>query len=282
MRETLFNWLAPDIREQLEAENAYYEKATGELEQLREQLFEEMRGRIKEEDSTVPFPDGEFAYAVRHRAGGEYPIFVRTPRNGGTETMLYDGDLEYQGEDFFHIADVAHSPNHELIAYGVDRLGSEFHDIRIRSIETGEEFPETIHSTGGFVVWAADSRSFYYVERDDNQRPKRVKHHVVDTDPADDLLVYEEADDSFFLGVGKSQSTEYILIGSSKSTSSEYRYLPADAEPGTEPALIAPRLEDQLYYPEHAGDYFYIRTNADDAVDFKIVRAPVSDPGRDQ
>ena len=274
--------LAPDIREQLQAENAYYEKATGELEKLREQLFEEMRGRIKEEDSTVPFPDGEFAYAVRHRAGGEYPIFVRTPRNGGTETMLYDGDLEYQGEDFFHIADVTHSPNHELIAYGVDRLGSEFHDIRIRSIETGEEFPETIHSTGGFVVWATDSRSFYYVERDDNQRPKRVKHHIVDTDPADDLLVYEEADDSFFLGVGKSQSTEYILIGSSKSTSSEYRYLPADAEPGTEPVLIAPRLEDQLYYPEHAGDYFYIRTNADDAVDFKIVRAPVSDPGRDQ
>ncbi len=275
------NTLDADIREHLEAENAYYEQATGELEQLRAQLFDEMRGRIKEDDTTVPSPDGIFAYAVRHREGGEYPIFVRTPRNGGAETVLYDGDLEGRGEDFFSIADVVHSPNHELIAYGVDRLGSEFYDIRIRSIETGEDYPETIPSTGGSVVWAADSRSFYYVERDDNQRPKRVKHHIVDTDPADDRLVYEEADDSFFLGVGKSQSNDYILIGSSKSTSSEYRYLPADAEPGTEPVLIAPRLENQLYYPEHAGDYFYIRTNADDAVDFKIVRAPVSDPGRD-
>ena len=274
--------LDADIREHLEAENAYYEQATGELKQLREQLFDEMRGRIKEDDTTVPSPDGKFAYAVRHREGGEYPIFVRTPRNGGPETVLYDGDLEGQGEDFFDIADVVHSPDHELIAYGVDRLGSEFYDIRVRSIETGEDYPETIPSTGGSVVWAADSRSFYYVERDDNQRPKRVKHHIVGTDPADDLVVYEEADDSFFLGVGKSQSTEYILIGSSKSTSSEYRYLSADAEPGTEPVLIAPRLDDQLYYPEHAGDYFYIRTNADDAVDFKIVRAPVSDPGRDQ
>lgn len=272
--------LSADIRAHLEAENAYYEQATGELEHLREQLFEEMRGRIKEDDSTVPSPDGKFAYAVRHREGGEYPIFVRTPRHGGPETVLYDGDLEGEGEDFFHIAAVEHSPDHELIAYGVDRLGSEFHDIRVRSIETGEDYPETIHSTGGWVVWAADSRSFYYVERDDNQRPKRVKHHIVNTDPAGDRLVYEEADDSYFLTVGKSQSGEYILIGSSKSTSSEFRYLPAGASPGTEPVLIAPRLEDQLYYPEHAGDYFYIRTNADDAVDFKIVRAPVSDPRR--
>jgi oligopeptidase B len=270
-----------DIREHLEAENAYYEAATGDLEKLREQLFEEMRGRIKEDDSTVPAPDGDFAYAVRFRDGGEYPIFVRTPRHGGDETILYDGDLEGDGEDFFRIAAVDHSPNHEFIAYGVDRLGSEYYDIRIRTIETGEEFEETIPSTGGSVVWAADSKSFYYVERDDNQRPKRVKHHVVGADAADDRLVYEEPDDSYFLGIDKSQSGQYIFIGVRKGTSSEYRYLAADAEPGTQPVLIAPRLEDELYSVEHAGDYFYIQTNAGDAVDFKIVRTPVSEPGRD-
>ena len=273
--------LDADIREHLDAENAFYDKATGDLEPLREQLFEEMRGRIKEDDSSVPTVDGKFAYAVRFREGGEYPIFVRTQRDGGQETVLYDGDLEGKGEEFFRIAAVDHSPNHELIAYGVDRLGSEYYDIRVRSVGTGEEFSETIPSTGGSVVWASDSESFYYVERDDNQRPKRVKHHVVGTDPAKDLLVYEEPDDSYFVGIDKSLSGKYVFIGVRKSTSSEYRYLPADAEPGTEPTLIAPRLDDELYQVEHAGDHFYIHTNADDAVDFKIMRAPVSDPARE-
>ena len=213
--------LDADIREHLDAENSFYEAATGDLDKLREQLFEEMRGRIKEDDSTVPATDGDFAYAVRFRDGGEYPIFVRTPRGGGDEKILFDGDLEGEGEDFFRIAAVDHSPNHEFIAYGVDRLGSEYYDIRIRVIESGEEYEETIPSTGGSVVWAADSKSFYYVERDDNQRPKRVKHHILGTDPGEDLLVYEEADDSYFLGIDKSQSDEYVLIGVRKGTSSE-------------------------------------------------------------
>ena len=273
--------LDDDIREHLDAENDYYEEATSDLEGLRDQLFEEMRGRIKEDDSSVPAADGDYEYAVRFRTGGEYPIYVRTPRGGGDETVLYDGDLEGEGEDFFRIAAVDHSPNHELIAYGVDRLGSEYYDIRIRTIETGEEFAETIPSTSGSVVWASDSKSFYYVERDDNQRPKRVKHHVIGTDPEDDRLVYEEPDDSYFLFIDESQSGEYIFIGVAKGTSSEYRFLSADAAPGTEPTLIAPRLEDELYYPEHHGDYFYIQTNAGDAVDYKIVRTPIDDPGRD-
>jgi len=275
------NELDADIREHLDAENAYYDTATRDLEALREQLFEEMRGRIKEDDRSVPATDGEFAYAVRFRKGGEYPVFVRTPRNGGDETILYDGDLEGEGEEFFRIAAVEHSPDHELIAYGVDRLGSEYYDIRVRAIDSGEEYPETINSTDGSVVWASDSESFYYVERDDNQRPKRIRHHIVGTNPEDDLLVYEEPDDSFFLDVEKSQSNDFILISSRKGTSSEYRYLPANASAGTEPVLVAPRLEDELYTVEHAGDYFYIHTNAGDAVDFKIMRAPVSDPGRE-
>ena len=273
--------LDDDIRVHLDAENAFYDAATDDLESLRERLFEEMRGRIKEDDSSVPTPDGDYAYAVRFREGGEYPVFVRTPRGGGDETILYDGDLEGKDEEFFRIASVAHSPDHRLIAYGVDRLGSEYYDLRVRIAATGEEYPETIPSTDGDPVWAADSKSFYYVERDDNQRPKRVKRHLVGTDPAEDLLVYEEADDSYFLNVHKSQSGEYIFINSYKGTSSEYRYLRADAGSGAAATLIAPRDEDQLYDVEHHGDYFYIKTNADDAVDFKIVRAPVNEPGRE-
>ena len=273
--------LSEDIRDQLIAENTFYEGATDDLNALRDTLFDEMRGRIKEDDSSVPSPDGPYAYAVRYREGGEYPVYVRTPREGGEETILFDGDAEAEGEDFFRVISVDHSPNHEMIAYGVDRLGSEYYDIRVRIVESGKEFEESIPSTGGSSVWAADSKSFYYVERDDNQRPKRVKQHVLGTDPADDVLVYEEADDTMFLFVGKSQSGEFIFIGSAKGSTSEYRYLRADAAPGTEPVLIAPGVDDELYYVEHHGDHFYIRTNADDAVDFKIVRAPVENPGRE-
>ena len=273
--------LREDVHGHLTSENTFYESATGDLESLRETLFTEMRGRIKEDDSSVPTPDGPYAYSVRYREGGEYPIYVRTTRDGDDETILFDGNVEGEGEEFFRIISVDHSPNHEMIAYGVDRVGSEYYDIRVRIVDSGEEFEETVPSTDGSSVWAADSKSFYYVERDDNQRPKRIKQHILGTDPSDDRLVYEEADDTMFLSVGKSQSGEYVLIGSFKGTTSEYRYIRADAAPGVEPVLIAPRVEDQLYYVEHHGDYFYIQTNADDAVDFKIVRAPVDNPGRD-
>ncbi|MDH3418169.1 MAG: S9 family peptidase [Gammaproteobacteria bacterium] len=273
--------LRADVRAHLEAENAYYEQATADLQSLRDALYDEMRGRIKEADSTVPSPDGPFAYAMRFREGGEYPVFVRTLRDGGEETVLYDGDIESEGEDFFNIAAVEHSPNHALIAYAVDRTGSEYFDIRIRNMESAEDLGETVHSTDGDPVWAADSGSFFYTERDDNQRPKRIKRHVLGTDPAEDILVYEEPDDSFFLSVEKSHSEAYIFIVSSKMTTSEARFLRADAPVDSEPVLIAPRTDDELYYPEHHGDYFYLRTNADDAVDFKIARTPVTAPGRE-
>lgn len=273
--------LRTDIRAHLDAENAYYEQATADLQDLRETLYDEMRGRIKEADSTVAAPDGPFAYAVRFREGGDYPVFVRTPRDGGEETILYDGDLEGAGENFFDIRAVEHSPDHSVIAYAVDRTGSEYFDIRIRDVATAEEFEETVTSTDGDPVWAADSRSFFYTERDDNQRPKRIKRHFLGTGPADDVLVYEEPDDSFYLSVEKSHSEAYIFIVSSKTTTSEARFLPADAPADAAPVLIAPRADDELYYPEHRGDYFFIRTNAGGAVDFKIVRAPVAAPGRE-
>lgn len=272
--------LRSDIRRHLEDENAYYHRATDDLEPLRNTLYEEMRSRVQEEESSVPALDGPYAYAVRYRKGGEYPIFVRTARNGGGETILFDGDREGEGENFFHVGSVDHSPDHSMIAYGVDRLGSEYFDIRIRRIETGDDYGETIASTSGYSVWAADSQSIFYTERDVKHRPKRIRRHVLGTDPAQDEIVYDEADDSMFLTVNKSQSGEYIFIYVGKGTTSECWYLRADSPPGTKPALVAPRLDGQLYTVEHHGKHFYIKTNAGDAVDFKIVRAPADNPGR--
>ncbi len=269
-----------DIRAVLDAENDYYAALTGELEPLREKLFEEMRGRIKEDDSSVPAKDGAWLYWSKFVEGGEYPIFMRKPVDGGDEQILFDGDKERGGSKFFDIGNIAHSPDHRLIAYAVDRLGSEYFTIRIRNAETGEEHDETIESADASgAVWAADSSAFFYVERDDNQRPKRVKFHRLGSDPANDPVIYEEADDGFFLDVSKSQSGAFIFITSSSQITSEVRFVNADA-PDSEPVLIAPRDNGVEYYADHHGDDFYIMTNADGAVDFKIVTAPIADPAR--
>lgn len=272
--------LREDVRQHLEAENAYHEKMMADVSGLRDRLYEEMRGRIKEDDSSVPSPDGPYAYYVRFREGGEYPVFARKPADGGEETVLFDGDAESEGHEFFDVEAVDHSPNHELIAFGVDTVGSEYFSIRVRNIETGEELDETIEDTGGEVVWASDSQSFFYIERDDNQRPKRVKHHVLGTDPDQDRIVYDEPDDGMFVDVGESQSGQFIFISSGDHTTTQTWFLPAD-EPRAEPKLIAPRREDELYEVDHRGEHFYIHTNADGAVDFKIMRTPVDTPGRE-
>jgi oligopeptidase B len=272
--------LKAEIRDHLLAENDYHAAMMSDVAGLQDTLFEEMRGRIKEDDSSVPTRDGDWEYYVRYREGGDYPVYARRPVEGGEEVILFDGDAESEGHDFFNIASVVHSPDHRLIAYGLDTVGSEYFTIRVRNIETGEAYSDAIESTDGRAVWAADSDSFFYVERDDNQRPRWVRHHELGSDADEDRLVYEEDDSGMFISLGKTQSGDYILIGSGNHTRSQSWYIPADAA-DSEPTLIAPRKDDELYSVEHHGDHFYILTNADDAVDFKIVRAPVASPGRD-
>ncbi|WP_411818433.1 S9 family peptidase [Hyphococcus sp. DH-69] len=273
--------LDADIKAALDAENEYYAAVTDDLEPVRKALFSEMRGRIKEDDTSVPRKDGDWKYWVKYNEGGEYPIYMRAALDGSNEQILFDGDKERGDSKFFDIGSVNHSPDQNLIAYAVDRLGSEYFAIRVRNMETGEEYEETIESADeSGAIWAADSQSFFYVERDDNQRPKRVKLHRLGTDPANDPVIYEEPDDAFFLGVSKSQSGDYIFITSSSQITSEVRFLNADAADLT-PTLIAPRDNGTEYYAEHHGDNFFIMTNADGAVDFKIVTAPISAPGRE-
>jgi len=281
-----------DIRAVLDAENSYYAEVTGDLEPLRKQLRAEMRGRIKEDDSSVPAKDGGWLYWSKFRDGGEYPVFMRAPYTDEysatdsaaltikNEQALYDGDEESKGCEFFKISTFAHSPDHKLAAIAVDRLGSEYYTIGVRDLEAGEGLADRIESAdGGGAVWTADSKAFFYVERDDNQRSKWVKLHRLGAPAAEDVLIYEEPDDGFFLNVSKSQSGDYIFIHSGNHVTSEVRYVRADA-PDAAPVLIAPREKNVEYSPEHHGDHFFIRTNADGAVDFKIVTAPVASPGR--
>lgn len=273
--------LGSDVKDALDRENAYYGAVTDGLGTLRDELFAEMRGRIKENDSSVPLADGPWKYWYEYNEGGEYPLFMRAPRAGGDAQVIFDGPAERGGSKFFSIGDISHSPNHELLAMAVDRLGSEYYSIKIRDLKTNQDFDEEIESTdGGGVVWTADSKAFYYVERDDNQRPKWVKRHIVGSDPTDDPVIYEEPEDGFFLDVSDTQSGDYILIVSASQTTSEVRYLSASSH-DTSAKLIAPRENGIEYYVDHHDDDFYIYTNADGAVDFKIAKAPISSPGRE-
>lgn len=272
--------LDADIKTALDAENDYYRAITEDLEPLRKTLFDEMRARIREDDSSPPTPDGAFVYWTRYREGGEYPIYMRAPHDGGKEEILLDGDEESKGSDFFSIGGVDHSPDHRYLAWAVDRLGSEYYVICVKDLETGAMLDETIESADGEgAVWDASGAGFFYVERDDNQRPVRVKYHQLGSAPSGDPVIYEESDPGFFVGIEKSQSGDYVFVGSGSQTTMEHWFIPALA-PLTAPTLIAERENGVEYDVDHHGGNFIIRTNADGAVDFKIVTAPIASPGR--
>jgi len=270
--------LPADIREYLEAENAYCEAMMADTETLQARLFAEMKGRIKEDDSSVPAPDGPFAYYVGYLTGAEHPRYCRQPRGGGDEQLLIDGNALAEGEAYFNLGGLNHSPDHALVAYGADRKGSEYYTLAVRDIAAGKDRPDTVSDTGGSAVWAQDSNSFYYVRLDDNHRPSRVYHHVLGTAQSEDALIYEEPDPGFFVSVGKTQSGRFIVIDAHDHQTSEVRLIDQDAGDGAL-TLVAARKTGHEYDVEHQGERLVILTNRDGAEDFKIVEAPVGDPG---
>ncbi|MDR3475233.1 MAG: S9 family peptidase [Devosia sp.] len=269
--------LAPEIRAYLEAENAYFEESFGKpTVALRETIFEEIRGRIKEDESGIPTPDGPFAYNSRMEEGKQYPILVRTPRGGTAETVLLDCNVEAAGA-YFGFGGADHDPSHKLMAWLADRQGSEYYTVRIRDLETGKDSDEVIEDIAEGVVWAPDSRSFYYVEYDESHRPFRVRRHVLGTAQAADEIVYEEADPGFFVGVDEMLSRSHIVIDVHDHQTSEVWLI--DNRTGGAPQVVAPRVVGREYDVDEREGLLYIRTNADGAEDFKVVTAPVEAPG---
>jgi oligopeptidase B len=271
--------LDTEIRAYLEAENAYTENTLADTKALREKLFAEMKGRIKEDDSSVPAPDGPWEYGTRYLTGAQYPRFTRRPRGGGddTETVLLDGNVEAEGKPYWQLGGATHSPDHGLLAYAVDDKGSEYYVIRFRDLATGKELADVIPDTGGGCVWAEDSKTLFYVRLDENHRPLYVYRHILGTPIEDDVLVYEEADKGFYVGVGETQSGRYILIDAHDHQTSEVRLI--DSRDPTGPMqLISPRRFGHEYSIDHHGDDLIIVTNSADAEDFRIVSAPVATP----
>jgi oligopeptidase B len=268
-----------DVKTHLEAENAYTKAMLAATEPLQAAMFAEMKGRIKEDDASVPSPDGPFDYYWRYETGAQHPIHARQPRGGGAESILVDEDALSKGHAYFHVGAAHHSPDHRLFAYAVDEQGSEVYRIRIKDLATGALLPEPVESATGDFTWSPDSAWLFWIWRDDNGRPAKVFRRPARGGAADDVLVYEEPDDGFFLSIGRTSSDAYIVIGAGDHETSEVRLIPA-ADPTAEPRVVEPRTTGLRYDVEHWDGRLMIHTNADQAIDFKVVEAPEANPGR--
>jgi oligopeptidase B len=269
--------LDPAIRAHLEAENAYTAAMMADTADLQRRLVAEMRGRIKEDDATVPLPDGPYAYYMRWRTGGQQPLFCRHPTAlPDQEEVLLDGDAEAAGRGYLRIAAAMHSPDHRLLAWAADETGSELFTIRVRDLASGRDLDDRIvEATPGFA-WDTDGRRLLYVAVDADHRPSSARLHTLGE--ADDRIVHEEADPGFFVSVGATASRRFLWVQAHNHETSEWRLLAAD-DPG-EARLVAPREPGVRYDVEHHGERLLIRTNADGAEDFKIVEVPLDDPDR--
>ena len=268
-----------DVKTHLEAENAYTKAMLAATEPLQATMFAEMKGRIKEDDASVPSPDGPWDYYWRYETGAQHPIHARQPRGGGAESILIDEDALSKGHAYFHVGAAHHSPDHRLFAYAVDEQGSEVYRIQIKDLSTGERLPEPVESATGDFTWSPDSAWLFWIWRDDNGRPAKVFRRPARGGVKDDVLVYEEPDDGFFLSIGKTSSDAYIVIGAGDHETSEARLIPA-ADPTAEPRVVEPRTVGLRYDVEHWDGRFLIHTNADGAIDFKVVETPEASPGR--
>lgn len=274
--------LDPEIRAHLEAENAYMQVQLAHTSALQETLFKEMKARLKEDDRQVPTPDGPWEYFPRFVKGGQYAQLCRIPRCGDAEAanIILDGNKEAAGKTYWDLGGASHAPNHALLAYASDDKGSELYTIRIRDLATGENLPDEIPDTRGSLVWAQDSRTLYYVRVDANHRPLYVYRHIVGTPASEDVLIYEEKDIGFYVGVSATQSQRYITIDIHDHETSEIHILDA-TDLKSLPRLIAPRSKGHQYSLEHNGDRLIITTNSQGAEDFRIVETPIETPGMD-
>jgi oligopeptidase B len=277
-REDPYYWLRddlrsdPDVLEYLTLENRWYEQHASRYASLRTRLFDEIKGRIKEDDASVPYRSHGYFYYTRFDEGLEYPIYCRKKdADGAQEEILLEVNAMARGHDFFQAFPAALSYAQDLMAYAVDTSGRRQYVLRIRRLLGGEEFAETITATSSDCVFSRDGKVLFYVENDaETLRSWRVKKHVLGSDPKDDAVVYEEADTSFFTSIGETGSEDYIVIHVSSTVSDEERVLRADDPDGTF-QLVAPRARDFHYEADHIGGHWIVRTDWD-APNYRLMK----------
>ena len=280
--------LPDDIKSYLNAENEYYAQAMSGTEALQLELITEMRGRIQENDNSVPERDGPYSYSDRYVEGAEHPVYLRTDRDGSNEEILLDVNIEAKDHEYFDLGVVDYSPTHQTLAWSRDTSGAEYYQLvfrQLRSPAGATSLADSEHTDYNYVIedvdsacWA-DGQTVFYTRVDENHRPGKVYRHELGSDPQNDVLVYEEKDSRFFCSVWRCRSGEYVFISTGMSDQDEIWYIPV-ANVTAGPKVIEARAEGIEYTIEHQGDRFLILTNADDALDFKLMQTSVTTPAR--
>ncbi len=288
-----FRWMrdknSPELIAYLEAENAYTAAFMAPTSDLQAKLYTEMLSHIKETDESVPYRLGDWFYSTRTVEGSQYPIHCRRPAANPDlnfpfdptqpEQVILDVNALAEGKPFMALGAMALSHDGNLLAYSTDPTGFRQYTLHIRDLRTGEDLPDTAERAGS-LAWAADSRTLFYSTEDETtKRQDHIFRHTVGAPTAEDALVLHEPDERFNIGVGKTRDGQYLMIEAGSHTTNEYRFLAA-TDPTGEFRIIALRLDDQEYYPNHRNGLFYIRTN-DAGKNFRVVTAPPATPGRD-
>lgn len=264
----------------LEAENAYTKAQLSDTDAFQKSLFEEMKGRIKEDDESVPYKYNGYWYSTRYVKGGEYPIHSRRKENiDAKEEILFDVNEMAKGHDYYNLNGLNISENNQYAAFGQDVVSRRIYTIQIKDLKSGKILSDKLENTTGGSVWAADNKTLFYTRKDETLRAYQIWKHILGTPQSEDKLIFEEKDDTFNVFAYKSKSKKYIIIGSGSTVSNEYRFIPAD-QPTAEWTVLQPRERDLEYSIEHYGDDFYILTNKDKATNFKLMKTPVSKPGK--
>ena len=261
----------------LNSENEYFDKVTASTNNFQKELFEEMKGRIKEDDTSVPYFRNNYFYITRFEKGSQYPIYSRKKESLEVdEEILFDVNEEAQEHEYFQLGALNVSPDNKLVAFATDTVSRRQYTIQIKNLETGELLTDKIENTTGGSVWSNDNKTLFYTKKDPlTLRSSSIYRHILGTDASEDVIVFEEKDETYSTYVYKTKSHKFIVIGSSSTLSSEFRIISAD-KPYGDWKVIHPREDNLEYSLAHYGDYFYIQTNKDDAINFKLMKTPVN------
>jgi len=271
----------PDVIKYLEDENAYTKAVMAHTEALQGRLYDELKGRVLQNDQSVPFREGNYFYYTRLVEGKNYPIYARKRGSvSAPEEIMIDANALAEGKATFLIRGWDVSSGEDLLAFAVDTTGGRVSSIRFKNLRTGEMLSDVVPRAIGGIAWAEDNRTLFYTKPDSvSVRPYQVYRHRLGTPAATDQMVYEDKDETYYVGVSKTKSRAYIMIQSSQTMATEYSYIRAD-QPDAQFRILIPRQRGHEYYANHFGDYFYILSN-DHAKNFRLMRTPVARPGRD-
>ena len=264
------------VLDYLRAENEYASRAMKGTEQFQERLFEEMKGRIKEDDISVPYFDNGYYYYSRYEQGSEYPIYCRKKESlDGKEEIILDANKVAQGHDYCQVTGLEISPNNKILAYGLDTVSRRQYTICFKDLENDRLIESEIRNTTGNIAWANDNETIFYSIKDDALRPYKIyRHSIKDTSSKNDVLIFHEADETFTTYIFKTKSDAYLMIASSSTMAQEYRYLDAN-KPYGEFKIIQPRIRGLEYSVDHFENKFFIRTNLD-AKNFRLMETPLN------